>query len=85
MIRKQNMAAVSIPENYEPAFRLRNLGQLGSNVTIEKDVPARRYLRSALEMEKMVKSFIHEFLYACGICWVSVSAANHMLRPSVVV
>ena len=58
------MAAISIPENIDPAHRLRNLVQLGSNVVVESDVPARRYLRSALEMEKMVKMCIGEFLYA---------------------
>ncbi len=57
------MAAISIPENIDPAHRLRNLVQLGSNVVVESDVPARRYLRSALEMEKMVKMCIGEFLY----------------------
>ena len=56
------MAAIAIPENIDPAFRLRNLGQLGSKVVIENDVPARRYLRSAAEMEKMVKNYIRNFL-----------------------
>ena len=63
IVNKINMADETIPENIDPAFRLRNLAQLGSNVVVENDVPVRRYLRSALEMEKMVNNIIPEFLF----------------------
>ena len=48
------MAAISIPPNFDPSERLRKLGQLGSRVEVKNEVPARRYLRSATEMERMV-------------------------------
>ncbi|XP_046860236.1 AMSH-like protease [Xenia sp. Carnegie-2017] len=54
------MVDISIPENIDPAFRLRNLGQLGSSVVVENNVPARRYLRSGSEMERMANVYIEE-------------------------
>ena len=58
------MAEISIPQTVDPTSRLRSLGQLGSNVAIENEVPARRYLRSASEMERMVKLYFIELLYS---------------------
>ena len=58
------MAEISIPQTVDPTSRLRSLGQLGSNVAIENEVAARRYLRSASEMERMVKLCFIELLYS---------------------
>ena len=58
------MAEISIPQTIDPTSRLRSLGQLGSNVAIENEVPARRYLRSASEMERMVTFCFFELLYS---------------------
>ena len=56
MIEKiTNMADITVPQNIDPASKIRNLSVLGSAVSVENDVPARRYLRSGLEMERMVK------------------------------
>ncbi|XP_028414859.1 STAM-binding protein-like A [Dendronephthya gigantea] len=54
------MAAITVPQNIDPASKLRNLGKLGSAVSVENDVPARRYLRSGLEMERMANIYLEE-------------------------
>ena len=74
------MAEISIPQTIDPTSRLRSLGQLGSNVAIENEVPARRYLRSASEMERMVKLYFIELLciFVCQqACTLSILENEH--------
>ena len=75
------MAEISIPQTIDPTSRLRSLGQLGSNVAIENEVPARRYLRSASEMERMVKLYFIELL--CIYSYVSKHVLCLYLKTSI--
>ena len=39
----------------DPTARIRTLSEHGSSVTIDKDIPVKRYFRSGSEMERQVK------------------------------
>ena len=49
-------------KSYDPGTRIKNLSAQANNVQMDKNIPPRRYFRSGVELERMVRHVSTNFM-----------------------
>ncbi len=49
-------------KSYDPGTRIKNLSAQANNVQMDKNIPPRRYFRSGVELERMVRHVSTNFI-----------------------